>query len=1591
MAKTGSTTAPNDAMPLSQSSPSLESDRNPINAPSPAHTGSPPSADGQRPSGPTGPTGPSALDFLATRIGQQKVRKLFELGLNKLQIKLNRDQLADAQTGFTQWLSAARKDVESRVRSLNQLSREKWLQGQRTGAAVRQDSQAPRFVCDFLVWDVQQHLDRLRELKALNRQFRRNTATATTMKDRQEITLHYASELNGGGSVEKDEAAFARWFDEEALSDRFLQKIGELELSLCFRVGRLAQATLHIFYRAIEFSTADTGGNIADQVNRVTGIWQRLNIESTLLSVLVYEGDVRIHVAAISGLRVMLKGLPPSLAAQLLSQRMLSFIDRAARQKNSDVWIQCEALTILSALSFPLAQNVMRQRLENPAPGDDLFVRQHIWALVEERIKQFPEEEIELPASQDPSPFVRQKMATAAFYSDAPAVHRQWWDRALTDEDPKVRAAALTVGLNRQFTFQQFLDYFKILPHVLRNEQDPFVLRTAFHCSFKSIGNLYAKIEASEGVGSSKLTAPSQTKFTAVSVARKDILPAILKVQQQHPSLPVRRFAGQASEQIWALMEPKIRQLMLRLKPELKKIKAGRSRRFPLAWFDWIDDATLGRLFAVLSQDDFGYDIKKGIFGVRVTRGPSFGFRLWRFLFEFAHPASDKRQAHRHTIGRISTATLRAPSQITGELSQTKVPGEPLVIAADGTWRPFLPLADDFVSALNLSWFKPRTVRFVSSQGVTKVTAPETILQRLKAGWKLTTRLAKLAQPRNVEGDAVQSRQYLQAFEEMGFKIEFQAHRHDTTSSLSLVDASSSQQQDGHDEANQGAHCRDSSVEQFFAAGLVLIPTVALTAPLAWLSFFAQTHGNGLSEWGLGLLQRFAGYFSSLFENSLEELVLFAVVIFVFAIARHVWANFSFRRSRERIPMVLGGWGTRGKSGTERLKAALINRMGYGLVSKTTGCEAMFIHSTAFGEPLEIPLFRPYDKATIWEQKNLICMTDKLKASVFLWECMALNPAYVNLLQHQWMHDDISTITNTYPDHEDVQGPAGYNVAETIAGFVPKQSIMVTTEEQMRPYIADRCRDHNTELQGVGWLESGLITDDILQRFPYQEHPDNIALVARMAKNLGVPQNQSFKAMADDLIPDLGVLKTHPVSQIRKRKIEFTNGMSANERFGCMGNWQRLGYAQQDHLKDPATWVCAVVNNRADRVPRSKVFANVIVNDLSADRFFLIGTNLNGLQKFISEAWEEKEQETTLRHSDGSWETEYAISVLRKSAVDSRQPISNSDVLARLKVMLHSVVDTVDDRDALETGLANLPSEAQLPDEAQLAQLLQQLEIGTADAEAVVSHYQRWMVAKDAYREMEEIIVDAPANIADTVDEKYRLLLRKWFQLKIVVVHDAEATGEEVITRIVEEIPQGHLARIMGLQNIKGTGLDFVYRFHAWDVCHDACEATQSRQLVVAENALRTLVAMPEIGQLCVEKLRQTIDLCRASKILQRADLQLLVDQLNTRLTGLAGVESPDETRKENLSSENPDQLNLIRAQFKDWMIEWSEQFLDVNDSIRRREKAQLIYRDLLVSRISRQRAVLELRKLNKRQKGGWLKEDSRKVRDLVAKVGRWS
>jgi poly-gamma-glutamate synthase PgsB/CapB len=1474
---------------------------------------------------------------------RSEVRKLLELELNQFESLLNKKLVSELHLEFCAWLADQQEEIDQQLKHVPREKRRKWLSDRLFLDRRRPENQPPRMLSDFLFQFANQKLRRLGELKRENQEFRKTVTKVRNDDEREQIILHYASTLGATSrQLSGDQRAFARWFGEEAVTDRYAKSVGEIELLLAFTFQRIGLTLAHIFrlstdqhYEAFPKNDEESQSQLA---KRLVALWKRLNLESRLQEALVYEGDNRVYVSVLKCLTLVLKEIPDGLLDELFEVRTLMFVHRAAMECNSEVWIQCEALNILAAISMAHAFPILRMRLESPIKGDDIFVRRHALKLIEEYLLAMPDnsphKECDI-ANQldDPSSFVRQKLAKVAFLSTHSESDSKWKALVLKDSDPKVRAAAVMCPAEVACEPLRLFDSFQMLVESLENELDPFVLRTTMWTAIQLLTRLINAHPESE---------LQQSKLSILNVVQGQLVPALNRLEVSHEDIPLRRWAAQTREQLWALQDPLVQTIINRLGPRLKKIKPGKSKRFPKSWFRRLSREKLGRVFAVIAQDDFGYDLQFGLLGVRISRGPSFGFRLWRWLYECTHLATDKRQGISHTCGRISTSTLRAPSQILGELSETKVPGEPLTIAADGTWRPFLPLVDDFVSILNMSWVWPRTVNFHTSQGRTQVTGPKWIWQRVRAAWELNFKFKRFADLRNWDEESNVASSYVEAMSRLGFHVQFESRSLDDFDSAS-VDSREANIDNPIPETLE----TDSSVSKFFAAAVAAIPCTPLLGQALFESPFWRQ------------IQRFIDYFSSAFENTLEELVVFAGLVLLFVVGKHLLSNWSFRKARAKIPLSIGGWGTRGKSGTERLKAALIGVMGHGIVSKTTGCEAMFIHSHAFGEPLEIPLFRPYDKATIWEHRNLIVLASQMNPSVFLWECMALNPDYVNVLQRQWTQDDIATITNTYPDHEDVQGPAGHNVATTISGFVPLNSHLISTEQVMRPYVTESCRRAGTTFEGVGWLESGLVTDDILDRFPYQEHPDNIALVAKMGMNLGVDYEFSLKAMADYLVPDLGVLKTHPISNVRNREIEFTNGMSANERFGCMGNWKRLEFDQQDPWKSPCTWVCGVVNNRADRVPRSKVFAKILVEDIHADRHFLIGSNLKGLQGFINEAWEDHEQSFTLIDHEGIWKPDYALEILHKTARDFRQPIEEAHIVDKVRGMIIGCVGSAHYSQNINANSLALEWEAPV----NVYTALEAAGVSEAMVASLKQHIIELKTSLEEYRELEQVIQSTTPDDATRTDDRFREVLKTWFFRKLIVVENYNATGEEVIRTIVDSTPPGFRNRLMGLQNIKGTGLDFVYRFQAWDVCRDACEAMASKQSVDAERGLQALVSMPEIGQLCQNLVREAIQIGRRNPDLQRADLQALIDQLESKLAD----------KSLELPSGEATPSNKSAGEWNQWLLKMAEEFLDVSDSIKRRNLADSIYDDLANQRISRQRAVVELRKINKRQKGGWL------------------
>ena len=197
---------------------------------------------------------------------------------------------------------------------------------------------------------------------------------------------------------------------------------------------------------------------------------------------------------------------------------------------------------------------------------------------------------------------------------------------------------------------------------------------------------------------------------------------------------------------------------------------------------------------------------------------------------------------------------------------------------------------------------------------------------------------------------------------------------------------------------------------------------------------------------------------------------------------------------------------------------------------------------------------------------------------------MGLNPSFVRILQRQWSVDDYSTITNAYPDHEDIQGPAGINIPQAMESFIPTKSVLLTSEKEMKPILRSAATKLHTRFVPADWKESGMLTRDVLERFPYEEHPNNISLVLTLVQELGIDPNFALKEMADRVVPDIGVLKVFPTAKVSGRHLQFVNGMSANERYATLSNWVRMGFDDIDIQRNPDVIISTVVNNRADRL-----------------------------------------------------------------------------------------------------------------------------------------------------------------------------------------------------------------------------------------------------------------------------------------------------------------------------------------------------------------------------------------------------------------------
>lgn len=974
------------------------------------------------------------------------------------------------------------------------------------------------------------------------------------------------------------------------------------------------------------------------------------------------------------------------------------------------------------------------------------------------------------------------------------------------------------------------------------------------------------------------------------------------------------------------------------LRGVVASIPVGGTRELP---FEATSDV-VGRALAVLSADDYGVTAEAlGAARWRLTRGEPERRRLWRILHELRHPSPDKRQSHLHTIGRVLCGQVRAPTGILAEVSPTRVPGERVVLPSSAGWGRHLPSVDDLLE-------RPPEgeLAVFSSVGVARLGFPTLAAWgRTRAGVMLSyAALARLRQQSLEASESQERGAYGDALRRLGFRLQFQPHRVSAGSELVELFAGA-----------QGT--RPARVALPSAAMLTALP---ITGALGRLSDLLSTDLSGL-------------------HTANQVAAVGAVALGVMG-ARLYEARREIDRARASIPLSIGGWGTRGKSGTERLKAALFQALGCEVFAKTTGCEAMFLHAIPDQKAEEIFLYRTYDKATIWEQRDTLRLASRLGVDVYLWECMALNPIYVDLLERRWMRDDLCTLTNAYPDHENVQGPTGMDVARVMSEFIPRGKTLVTAEEQMLPVLREAARERDARLLQVGWRDVELLPEDVLARFPYREHPRNIALVLALAAELGVERDVALKEMADWIVPDLGVLKTYPEASWRGRRLEFSNGMSANERTGFLGSWSRLGFDTVGP-DAPGTWVVTVINNRGDRNARSAVFADILARDIAAHRHVVIGTNVRGFVRRAEAAFAKCLKEVSLVEASDEplppgVRAERAIA--RAARVWARLQVGAlgparlareaSDIAAGLGVPEAVVEETTfaaafqgaSSAKALEDLRAEVatrmgPGLASFG--AALGEHGEEATRHLVDLTAKHVAILRWQSAVRA-----ALAAEGELEQARTVIERsFRALAAELFRATLVVVSDPTVTGDQIIDLVATATPPGLRSRVLGAQNIKGTGLDFAYRWVALDRTVRAITELETASDERALSLALELLARDDLG---------ILDFAAAEPALRSAAARAAtpVDRTESWNDLLARLSARGAAARAALGS-RVKRRPLMGA---------VERVLDVWDGVLRKFRAGRIVEDLVAGRRSHAETATAMRALVARQKGGWLGARSR-------------
>lgn len=286
--------------------------------------------------------------------------------------------------------------------------------------------------------------------------------------------------------------------------------------------------------------------------------------------------------------------------------------------------------------------------------------------------------------------------------------------------------------------------------------------------------------------------------------------------------------------------------------------------------------------------------------------------------------------------------------------------------------------------------------------------------------------------------------------------------------------------------------------------------------------------------------------------------------------------------------------GIRGKSTITRLIYSILREDHYKVIGKTTGTDARMLY---WFTPREYPVYRKPQGANIGEQRDIVQKVVKQRADALVNECMAVNPDYQVTFQKDLVKANIGVIVNVMEDHMDVLGPTLKEVAQSFTATIPYKGHLIVMEDEFTSYFANIAKRRKTKLIVVS---KDTVPESYLRKFNYLVFPDNVAIALGVAEALGVDREVALQGMLN-APPDSGAVEIKYFNANNTTNV-YVNAFAANEpksSKAILDKVESYNYPYQKRI--------IVLNCRADRVDRTKMFVDDFIEDVPFDTLICTG------------------------------------------------------------------------------------------------------------------------------------------------------------------------------------------------------------------------------------------------------------------------------------------------------------------------------------------------------------------------------------------------